>query len=162
MPNHNVTIKPVTKPDLPAILSMARLLAAHHNDTPHLSLETLERDILGSPPWAITLIAKAKDHPAGYATLCPLIQLQWGVRGMDMHHLFVQPDWRGQGIATQLINAAIEIAADMGCTYMTVGTHPDNHHAQRLYQNAGFIPLPERGPRFSVKIEGKEFITNPV
>ncbi len=39
--------------------------------------------------------------------------------------------------------------------------HPDNHHTQRLYQNARFTPLPDPGPRFSIKIKGKEFITHP-
>ena len=153
MPKDQITIHPATKPDLPTILSMVHALAAHHEDTPDLSLRTLKRDILGIPPWATTLIAKTQAHPIGYVTLCPLIQLQWGARGMDMHHLFVQPDWRGQGVATRLINAAIKTAAGMGCTYMTVGTHPDNHSAQQLYLNARFSPLPDRGPRFSIKIE---------
>lgn len=149
MPSPPITICPVTKPDLPAILEMAQALAAHHRDTPALTIETLKRDFLTAPTWATALVAHA-DRPVGYAVLCPLIQLQWGVRGMEMHHLFVLPNWRARGIATRLIKASIKSANRMGCAYMTVGTHPDNHNAQRLYQNAGFALLPNRGPRFSI------------
>ncbi|WP_428543800.1 N-acetyltransferase family protein [Profundibacter sp.] len=156
MPIPDPTIEPATKADLPAILGMAQALAAHHDDTAAVTLATLTRDILGTPAWAPTLVARAESRPIGYATLCPLIQLQWGVRGMEVHHLFVLQDWRGRGIGQRLIKAAMKTAADIGCVYMTVGTHPDNHPAQRLYQAAGFTPLPDRGPRFSIRLKGQE------
>lgn len=152
MTTEPITICLATKTDLPAILEMAQALAAHHGDTPALTIETLKRDILTAPTWATALVAHA-ERPVGYAVLCPLIQLQWGVRGMEMHHLFVLSDWRARGVATRLIKASIKTAKDLGCAYMTVGTHPDNDTAQRLYQNAGFTLLPNRGPRFSIGIE---------
>ena len=156
MPIPPPTIEPATKADLPAILDMVQALATHHDDTAAVTLATLTRDILGTPAWALTLVARDKSRPIGYATLCPLIQLQWGVRGMEMHHLFVLQDWRGRGIGQRLIKAAMRTATDMGCAYMTVGTHPDNRPAQRLYQAAGFTPLPDRGPRFSIRLTGQE------
>ena len=156
MPIPDPTIEPATKADLPAILGMVQALATHHDDTAAVTLVTLTRDILGTPAWAPTLVARAESRPIGYATLCPLIQLQWGVRGMEMHHLFVLQDWRGRGIGQRLIKAAMRTATNMGCTYMTVGTHPDNHPAQRLYQAAGFTPLPDRGPRYSIRLTDQE------
>ena len=147
----DLTIRPVTEEDLPSVLNMIRALAAHHDDTPTVTLETLRRDALGDAPWLIVLVAEAQGRLVGYAGLCPLAQLQFGVRGMDMHHLFVAEGQRGSGVGRALIDAAIARSKALGCRYMTVGTHPDNEKAAEVYRAAGFEPLPPPGPRFRIK-----------
>lgn len=147
----SIIIRPVAAPDLPVVLKMIKGLAAHHDDTAAVTLATLERDVMGDGPWLTLLVAEQDKALLGYAALCPMAQLQFGVRGMDLHHLFVSRDARGLGLGKQLIDASMAAAKDQGCRYMTVGTHPDNVTAQGIYLAAGFEPLDGIGPRFRIK-----------
>lgn len=141
-----------TTDDLPAILPMVHALAAHHDDTATLTLETLMRDTKGPAPWFTIILAEMDGTPVGYAALCPLGQLQFGLRGMDMHHLFVAQGCRGMGIARALVDASRDHARGRGCDYMMVGTHPDNHAAQELYTAMGFERRSDSGPRFRIRL----------
>ena len=70
-------------------------LAAHHGNAPALAPIDLARDLFDQKPWIFVLVAEAGDELIGYAAMCGLIQLHFGVRGMDMHHLFTDlpPLW---------------------------------------------------------------------
>lgn len=146
----DLTLRRVEARDLPALLEMVRALALHHGDPPECTEAALARDVLGPAPWLQVLVAQ-RDGLEGYAAMCPLAQLQYGVRGMDMHHLFVVPYARGQGVGRALIDGAVKLARGQGCRYVTVGTHPDNRPAAAVYRAAGFDDLPPPGPRFRIR-----------
>ena len=148
----DLSIRPAKAGDLPQVLEMIRALAAHHGDCATLTHQTLERDVLCDTPWITVLVAETLGGMLGYAALCPLVQLQFGLRGMDMHHLYVVPEVRGQGIGSALIHASIAQAGRKGCRYMTVGTNPENTIAAEVYRAAGFEALPPPGPRFGVRL----------
>jgi len=148
----NPTIRPVHSDDLPVILEMAQALATHHGDTALLTLETLRRDVLSDPPWVWVLVAEREGVLVGYAALCPLAQLQFGARGMDMHHLFVTPSARRCGVGKALISGALDTARRMQADFVSVGTHPDNHAARKVYHAAGFEPIAPPGPRFRIRL----------
>lgn len=147
----DLNIKRAVADDLPQVLKMIHALADHHGDTATIDLETLERDALGDRPWVTLLVAKMQGDVAGYAVLCPLVQMQFAKRGMDMHHLFVLPQHRGKRIGAALIDASQSVAKRLGCAYMMVGTHPDNRAAQEVYRAAGFADVDVSGPRFRIK-----------
>jgi len=149
----DVSIRLAEAKELPDVLPMIHALAAHHHDTSTLTLDALKRDTLGDTPWITLIVAEQSENLLGYAALCPLTQLQFGVRGMDMHHLFVKPSARGQGIGQKLITAAIDHSKRQGCRYMMVGTHPENKAAQAMYLTAGFSEAPAPGPRFRMKFD---------
>ena len=139
--------------DLPDVLAMVHALAAHHGDVATATLTDLERDVLHGTPWITLIVAEEKEGLLGYAALCPLVQLQFGARSMDMHHLFVKQAARGQGVARRLITAAMDHSKQLGCRYIMVGTHPENTPAQEIYLAAGFSAAPPPGPRFRIKLE---------
>lgn len=139
--------------DLPSVSKMVAALADYNGDTSTLTLGTLRRDTLGDRPWIRVIVAEKGTEILGYAALCPLAQLQFGVRGMDIHHLFIVPHMRGQGVGAQLIKASIEHSKELGCRYITIGTQPENLPAQQVYLKAGFTPLPAPGPRYRMKFE---------
>ncbi|MDF1727335.1 MAG: GNAT family N-acetyltransferase [Sulfitobacter sp.] len=145
------TIRPVTRADLPQVLAMVQALANHHDDRATVSLPDLERDLLGPRPWLTGLVADAEGELTGYALLCPMAQVQFGLRGMDLHHLFVRHELRGQGVGQALLSASLVEARAQSCSFLTVGTHPDNEGAQRFYLEAGLARRPASGPRFSIK-----------
>lgn len=74
--------------------------------------------------------------------------IAWSTRDLDMLRgradlavlwdLRVQPDARRQGIASALIDAAVEWAAHRGCRWLAVETQNINVPACRLYVRHGF------------------------
>jgi len=62
--------------------------------------------------------------------------LEWG--GFFVGNVAVHPDWRGRGIATALMEAALkEISARGGC-WVGLEVRADNQVARRLYECLGF------------------------
>lgn len=140
-------IRPLQDADLPHVLQMIHALAAHHGDCAPVSEADLRRDALGPHPWVHVLVAQGE----GYCALHGQAQLQFGVRGMEVHHLFVEPSARGCGVGRALMAAAQGHAQALGCRYLTVGTHRDNLAAQAMYRAIGFDQMDHAGPRFRIK-----------
>lgn len=141
-------IRDLREDDLPALAAMVTALARHHGDTARSDLATLRRDLLGPAPWLRALVAEGETGLLGYAALCPRAQLHFGLRGMDLSHLYVAPVARGKGLGRQLIEAAADHARRLGCSFMTVETTIGNWHAQTVYRACGFEPAPHGGSRF--------------
>lgn len=138
--------------DMPGLLRLVRRLAAHHGDEATTGVEQLERDLLGPDPWAIGLVADVDGMLAGYAILYRLYRAQSGERGMDLHHLYIEPEQRGAGLGRLLIHEATGVAERAGCSYMTVKAEADNRPAQRFYRSNGFAPSPYSGNRFRLTL----------
>lgn len=148
------SVRPARPDDVPHLAAMVAALAAHHGDTATLTEDDLHRDLFGPPPWLTVLVAEDKGTVIGYAALCPLMQLQFGARGMDMHHLFVEPAHRGRGVGQALVAACRTAATQARCRYLSVGTHPDNHAAQAFYERQGFQRRDGSFPRFALRLDG--------
>lgn len=136
--------------DIPVVLGLVRTLAEFHDDAATITEHSLSRDALGDIPWVTLLVAEFDGQVIAYTAMSPLVQLQFAMRGMDMHHLCVAEEFRGQGVGAALITAAKEEARAQGCAYLSVGTHPDNHTAQSVYLRAGFERRDPTGPRFRI------------
>jgi GNAT superfamily N-acetyltransferase len=135
--------------DLPVVLEMVHALARHHDDQPAATLQSLDADVA----WGtIFLVACAGGEIVGYAALLPLAQIQFGRRGLDIHHMFVRPAFRGQHVGRALIDAGRDVARVAGCEYVMVGTHPENFAAQAVYRACGFSDAPIGGPRFGMRV----------
>lgn len=135
------------------IVQMIGQLAAHHGDTSTLTHDDLLRDLFSEKPWISIVVAEVGGKLVGYAAMCGLIQLHFGVRGMDMHHLFTDAAFRGQGVGCSLVEACKIEAIKLRCRYLAVGTHPDNHEAQAFYSSLGFERNDAHPPRFSIRLE---------
>ena len=48
---------------------------------------------------------------------------------------------RGQGVGTQVVQALMQYAANLGVQYMTLEVRKSNHAAQALYMRLGFVEL---------------------
>ncbi|MBN8200103.1 GNAT family N-acetyltransferase [Bacillus sp. NTK034] len=55
------------------------------------------------------------------------------------HRLAVDPEIRGEGIASKLINYAEEHAVSKGIPYMRTDTYSLNKKAQRLFEKNGYV-----------------------
>ncbi len=146
-----VRVRPAQPADASALLSMIGRLAAHHGDTATISAERLKADVFGSPPWISALVAEDDAGPIGYAILCPLYRAQYGQRGLDLHHLFVIPEKRRNGVGRSLVEAAITQAREARCDYFFVGATPENLKAHAFYEGLGFTRSELRGVRFALR-----------
>ena len=110
---------------------MIRALGAYHGDVDvKITSDTLARDALGPHPWVRVIVAENADRLQAYAALLPLAKIVDGLRGIDINHMYVAGGLRGQGIGRQLIYVAADIARTLGCSYMFIGTAPENVDAQ--------------------------------
>lgn len=78
------------------------------------------------------IVAKDGDHCIGYCGFW--IAYDSG----DITNVAVHPDYRKQGIGTQLIGAMINLAKSEGVTSMNLEVRKSNVAAQKLYSKYGF------------------------
>ena len=79
---------------------------------------------------------------ADYATMrketFQLIAEEVGRDFRQMDSIAVLPDYRGQGIGTQLLRAGVEKAQQLHIGKVSIVVSPDNPKAQQLYESLGF------------------------
>jgi ribosomal protein S18 acetylase RimI-like enzyme len=148
-------IRAATPADLPQLVALIRALAAHHDDAATVTEATLARDLFGPQIWLQMLVSDANGALDAYLALSHLARLQWGQRGMDIHHLYVAESQRGSGLGAAMIAAAIALARAQDCSYLTVTALETNPKAQAFYTKQGFHPAPPHGLRFALDL-GKE------
>ncbi|MBR2657286.1 MAG: GNAT family N-acetyltransferase [Loktanella sp.] len=147
-----VDIRAATDRDIPDVIRMINALATHHGDTAEISEAELMRDAYSDRPWLHLLVAQSGDTMLGYAALFGTVQLHMGRRDMVVHHMYTDPDYRGQGIGQALVEACKQEARAQSCAYLEVGTDPDNLAAQAFYLAAGFKRRIAYPPRFALAI----------
>ncbi len=62
----------------------------------------------------------------------------------EIRALAVRPDTQGRGIGGELLQHALNRASRLGVRHLVLCTGPEMHDAHRLYEQAGFVRLPER------------------
>jgi ribosomal protein S18 acetylase RimI-like enzyme len=71
--------------------------------------------------------------------LAAVVHLHPDLRPTELYidELAVAPSFQRQGIARRLIDAAFELARELGCAELWVATEPDNLPARGLYEARG-------------------------
>jgi GNAT superfamily N-acetyltransferase len=143
-----LTIRAARQGDLQQILDMIALHAECHGDTARLTAAGLDRDLFGAHPWITALVAEAGGRLIGYALLVPMYRAAEGLRGMELHQIFVREDHRGNGIGHHLVSRAREHARIAGCGYLSVSAATGNFNAHRFYEQMNFRAGPVTGMRY--------------
>lgn len=82
------------------------------------------------------LFAFEDERPVGFASGAELIHPDKGTE-MYLNELGVDDQFQGHGIATQLVEAMIDLAKELGCRGMWDVTEPENAAAIATYRRAG-------------------------
>lgn len=143
-----LNIRAARQGDLQQILDMIALHAECHGDTAKISAVDLDRDLFGVHPWITALVAEAGGRLIGYALLVPMYRAGDGMRGMELHQIFVRRDHRGQGIGRHLVSRARDHARVAGCGYLSVSAATGNFGAHRFYEQMNFRAGPVTGMRY--------------
>ncbi len=90
-----------------------------------------------SPNKGRVYFIQQEDKTIGYIILVPFWANEYGGNIVSIDELFVIPDYRNQGIGTQVIEH-IQQKRYWNAVGLYLVTSPDNQAAQRLYQKLGF------------------------
>lgn len=93
------------------------------------------------PPLGGLWLATAGDAGVGCVALRPL-----GGGVAEVKRMFVDPAWRGHGVARALLEALLDGARARGHRIVRLGTLDDMTAAQRLYGSLGFVPIERYRP----------------
>jgi GNAT superfamily N-acetyltransferase len=101
-------------------------------------------DDLAKRPFAFSVIAWAQtaqvEQPAGLANCFEGYSTFKAAPLINIHDIVVHSDWRGQGVAQQLMQAVeLEARARAACK-ITLEVLTGNHTAMKSYERFGFAP----------------------
>ena len=139
----SITIRKATEADAALILAFVRKLAAFEELEHHLIATSRQiREALSEPdPRLHALIASMEGVAIGFATYYPLYSTFAGKTKYYMEDLYVEPDFRGRGIARKLVAALAEEAQKSGCAGLEWKVLDWNEEAISFYRGIGAKPI---------------------
>jgi ribosomal protein S18 acetylase RimI-like enzyme len=141
--------------DIPALMRLKRLLA-QSEDALHAVRATEAdwlRDGFGPTAGFTAFVAERTDMKTdmktdlenavvGMATCSQRVVTGWGGPVIFLQDLYVDAEYRAQGIARALTARVAALARDLGSPIIELTVHADNP-AQQFYLSTGFQPLPQ-------------------
>lgn len=92
-------------------------------------------------PTRVTLLAYDGERPVGIAT-CFLGFSTFVARPLvNLHDLAVIPEYRGQNVSRQLLEAVEAKARVLGCCKVTLEVQEANRRAKAIYERAGYVSV---------------------
>ena len=87
---------------------------------------------------SVIVVALKGDLPVGFTQLYPKYSSVNAVKNWILNDLYVESNYRKQGIGEAMIKTAMEFARADGAAYVQLETAVDNYAAQSLYEGLGF------------------------
>lgn len=153
--NGSVKIRPATRQDAAAILSMIRELAEFENepDAVKASVEDIARCGWGETPRFEALMAEdGNGSPIGFALYYRTFSTWEGCHGVFVEDLYVKQSARGQGAGRMLLSQVARVAEIEGCPRLELNVLHWNP-AREFYHGIGFQHLQEWLP---YRLEGQD------
>jgi len=138
-PDGTLSLRPVDRDGLPALLDMLRRFYAEDRiplDEPRVrrGLEQLMAD----PTLGAALFAEAGGACVGYLVLGWCFSIEQGGRHVLLDELYLVPDARGRGLGRTLLAAACDWARGQGAEVVRLEVNRHNPRAKALYLRHGF------------------------
>ncbi len=132
-------IRPGTVRDVPAILSLVRGLAEYERLSHEVQAtpRRLRRDGFGKRPFFETLICWRERQPIGFALYYFAYSTFLMRPTLYVEDIFVLPEYRRQGVGTDLLIALARIARRKGCGRMEWTVLEWNKSAIHFYKQLG-------------------------
>jgi len=88
---------------------------------------------------SVIFVALLGDEPVAFTQLYPKYSSMRAVKNWILNDLYVNAPYRKQGIASKLLQTAMDFAQANNAKFVQIETQTDNFNAQRLYESVGFI-----------------------
>jgi len=136
-------IERASERDLPAIVRLVRHLAEYEKLAHAMvsSEDDFRKALFGPRTNAEALMAFADDAPVGFALYFYNFSTFLGKRGIYLEDLFVEPEYRGQGIGKALLQRLARIAKDEDCGRMEWSVLTWNQPSIDFYHRLGAVTL---------------------
>jgi GNAT superfamily N-acetyltransferase len=133
-------ITEATKDDIAELCELLELLFAQEAEfRPDRSLQSTGlQQIIDFPERGRILILREGASLVGMVNLLFAISTALGGRVALLEDMIVHPVYRGSGVGSELLQAAIHLAKSSGCRRITLLTDRTNESAQRFYERHGF------------------------
>jgi GNAT superfamily N-acetyltransferase len=142
-----ISIRKAESRDVAALMRLKRLLAEGEDGLYALTASEADwlRDGFGPHPGFTAFVAEHTDRGnaiVGMATCSQRVVTGWDGPVLFLQDLFVESEYRAQGIARQLIARVAALACSIGSPIVELTVRAGNP-AQLFYVSTGFQPLPE-------------------
>jgi ribosomal protein S18 acetylase RimI-like enzyme len=146
-----VIIRPATPADVPQVLPMVSKIAALHESWDPAkygyksNVAEMYRSWLGAraiDPKSVFLVADRETRLVAF--LIATIEREIPIYRLDqfgfIHDVWVEPDYRNEGIGRQMTMLAIEKFRELGAKQVRLDTHAKNDAARAMFASCGFRP----------------------
>ena len=139
----DLRIDAATEADAPVLLSLIRGLAEYERLLHRVvaTEEGLRAALCGPRPVAEAVIARLGDEAVGFAVYFPSFSTFAGRPNMYLEDLYVEPQWRRQGVGRRLFAHVASIAAARGWRQMNWSVLAWNEPALDFYRGLGAEPV---------------------
>ncbi len=139
------TIRIATPDDVSDIFSLIRALSEYEKLAHELvgTEADLYKGLFGSPAYAEAIVAEVNGKVAGFALYFYNFSTFLMKPGVYLEDLFVSPDYRRQGIATDLLKYLANHALSKGCGRLEWSVLDWNESAITFYKRIGAILMDE-------------------
>ncbi len=137
--NPDINVRPAVLDDCKLIIELINQLADYEKLTSEVSAtkELLQQNLFGDTAVAEAIIGEIRGDPAGYAIFFTTFSTFTGRPGIYLEDLFVQPEFRGQGLGKALICRVAREAVMRGCARLEWSVLDWNRPAMDFYQSLG-------------------------
>jgi len=139
--NLEIEVRPGTVDDIPLLLSFIHSMAKFEKLEVYATEKILQESLFCERPAAHTLLAFVDGMPAAYVVYFFSFGTMVGKRGLWLDDLFVDPDFRGKGIATTLMAYLADLAIQNKCGRFEWMVLDWNKPAIDFYQGMGATAL---------------------
>lgn len=88
---------------------------------------------------SVIYVAFINDKPVGFAQVYPKYSSMRALKNWILNDLYVIEAYRKKGVASALIQSAMDFAKANNAQFVQLETQTDNYTAQSLYESVGFI-----------------------
>ncbi|MDP3743534.1 MAG: GNAT family N-acetyltransferase [Methylotenera sp.] len=133
-------IELATVADIPELATLLSVLFSQELEfQPDVEAQCLGlANIISNPEIGEILTIRTHDSIVGMINLLYTVSTALGARVALLEDMVVLPQFRGAGVGSKLLQAAIARARVSGCKRITLLTDGDNEAAQKFYSNHGF------------------------
>lgn len=131
-------IRRATIADLDALVPLVEAYRIFYKQQPDASRERAFVEAHLRNGTSVMYIAEIEGVLVGFMQLFKTYSTVRLANSWILEDLFVTPESRGRGVASELLTRALEHARDDGASGMFLETAQDNVIAQRVYERAGW------------------------
>jgi len=132
-------VRPSTSADRQSVLRLMTQYYKFYQVTPPCddSVHSLLDLLLNQPDRGIQFLCEINTQVAGFATLYTTFSTLRAQKAMVMNDLFVDPQYRRNGVGSALMTQCRDYVRQNGFAFMEWVTSRDNLTAQRFYESQG-------------------------